>query len=138
MQPERVTIPQNAICTSLKHRGLHADVWHGDVGKLIPSSAAWGRVGALQSGWCASGWTSTLTLAWSVRHLSVERKEKFALFSDHNGSLLRRHPGAHLSVEEQLGWIRRYHDTCRNVHREVLRWFALNCHVLLQVHAKRE
>ena len=27
----------------------------GSIGRLIPSSAAWGRAGALQSGWCASG-----------------------------------------------------------------------------------
>jgi hypothetical protein len=37
-----------------------------------------------------------LLLPWLARASSslAERKEKFTLFSDHNGSLLRRQPGA--------------------------------------------
>ena len=32
------------------------------------------------------------------QHTSVKRREKFTLSNDHNGSLQRRHPGAHTSI----------------------------------------
>lgn len=60
----------------------------------------------LPNAWCASAIHQTLsagnttaaslhdTIAMVKPHATKERKEKFTLFGDHNGSLLRQQPGA--------------------------------------------
>jgi len=55
-----------------------------------------------------------------------KRKEKITLFSDHNGSLLRRQPGGHGSIQAQQPML-----ACLQQPKLYNRWTVAGCSIIM-------